>query len=348
MNTLRRTSALFWRLAVAALLRWRRAFIVISHVAVIVASNYLAFALRFDGAIPRKMVGIWADWLPLLVLLRVLVFVPFRLYEGLWRYVSIWDARNIVAAVATSSLLFFAVVRGVLGFNGYPRSIYILDSLILVLLLGGLRLGRRVYRELGHVERGKAVLVYGAGDAGEMIVRDMKNNAFYGYQPVGFIDDDQSKKGARIHGVQVLGGRARSAQIIDETQPEEVLIAIPRAGVAVLRDIVRSLEPYKVQITTLPNLSDLLDGKVAVSQIRNLAVEDLLEREPIDLDRAPIEGLIRGRRVLVTGAGGSIGSELCRQILPARAVRTRAAGTLRERPVLRRRASWRAPTLARW
>ncbi len=315
MKKLRQASVVMRKEFVSLLFRWRRLVVIWLHMAAVVAANYAAFALRFDGAIPPHAVDVWVDWIFVLVLVRGLVFVPFRLYEGLWRYVSIYDARNIAVSVTISSALFFGIVRGIAGVTAYPRSIYILDSLILVLVLCGLRLARRVYRELGHVEPRKSVLVYGAGDAGEMVVRDMRNNPFYGYQPVGFVDDDPRKKGTRIHGVRVLGGRERLGEILEKTRPDEVLIAMPQAGVEARRAIVRALEPFKVQITTLPNLSDLLDGSVAVDQIRNLAVEDLLERDPINLDKGPVERLIKGRRVLVTGAAGSIGSELCRQIL---------------------------------
>jgi FlaA1/EpsC-like NDP-sugar epimerase len=295
-------------------LRHRRILIVVLHIAIIVASNYLAFLLRFDGSIPRDQMRLWLDSLLFLIVVRAAVFLPFRLYQGLWRYVSIWDARNIAAAVLTSSVLFWAVERWGFGNTQYPRSIYVMDALILAVLLGGLRLGRRISRELGHGEAERTVLVFGAGDAGEMIVRDMNSNPSYQLRPVGFVDDDATKYGMRIHGVPVLGGRDRLPQIIAETQPKEILIAIPRADAATRRGIVRALEPYNVAITTLPDLGELLNRKVGVGQIRDLAVEDLLERDPIDLDKAPVQRLIRGQRVLVTGAGGSIGSELCRQI----------------------------------
>jgi FlaA1/EpsC-like NDP-sugar epimerase len=296
-------------------LRHRRILIVALHIAIVVASNYLAFLLRFDGSIPRDPMRMWTHSLLFLVVVRAAVFLPFRLYQGLWRYVSIWDARNIVGAVAASSLIFWVVERWIVGETGYPRSIYILDALVLTMLLGGVRLGRRIAREIGQEEGKKGVLVYGAGDAGERIVRDMHNNPSYQFRPVGFVDDDGTKHRMRIHGVPVLGGRDRLPQIIAETQPKEILIAIPRADAATRRGIVRALEPYKVPISTLPDLGELLNRKVGVEQIRDLAVEDLLERDPIDLDKAPVQRLIRGQRVLVTGAGGSIGSELCRQIL---------------------------------
>lgn len=318
MKRLRKAASNVVAEGTATILRWRRVVVIGVHLMLIVVSSYTAFALRFDGSIPKYELAIWADSLLSLVLIRMLVFVPFRLYEGLWRYVSIWDVRNIVGAVATSSLLFWVVERWVVGQTGYPRSVHVLDFLILIVLLGGIRIGRRFAKELGKEEGKKAVLVFGAGDAGEMIVRDMKNNAFYHCKPVGFVDDDGAKQGSSIHGVPVLGGRKDLHRILAATLPDEVLIAIPSAPPKTIREIVEALERYKVPITTLPNLGDVLNGSVTTSQIRNLSIEDLLVRPKVDLDPEPVSRLIRSKRVLVTGAGGSIGSEMCRQILALR------------------------------
>jgi FlaA1/EpsC-like NDP-sugar epimerase len=194
-----------------------------------------------------------------------------------------------------------------------------LDPLLLAFLCGGLRLATRIWLH-GHAtlrtrqEAGKKVLIVGAGKAGELIARDMGNNAFYHYTAVGFVDDDRSKVGQRIHGVPVLGTRKALPRIIAEQAPDEVLIAMPAVEASTVRSVVRDLERYKVPITSLPNLRDILDGAVTVNQIRRLAIEDLLPRAPVGLDEKPIRDLLAGRRVIVTGAGGSIGSELCLQI----------------------------------
>jgi FlaA1/EpsC-like NDP-sugar epimerase len=279
----------------------------------VVASNRLAFLLRFDADVPH-----WANeafwWtLPWLVAIRAVTFIPFKLYEGLWRYTSLYDLRAIAGGVGVSSLMFFLFTQTPVGPTLYPRSIFVVDALLLTLLLGGVRMSRRLSAELSRSKPEKRVLIFGAGDAGELIVRDMKHSPS-SYQPVGFIDDDASKLGHRIHGVPVLGTREDLPRILKRCQPDEVLLALPRAEPATVRSIVRSLEPFRIPIKTLPKLRDLIDGKTELSQIRSLAVEDLLARAPVGLDPGPVKHLIAGRRVLVTGAGGSIGSELCRQI----------------------------------
>jgi FlaA1/EpsC-like NDP-sugar epimerase len=293
---------------------YRRLIVVTLHLAMIFAANYVALWLRFDGVVPQDLAAKARQLLPVLLLVRGVTFVPFRLYEGLWRYTSIRDARNIVGAVATSSVLFFLVVRIGWGTYVYPRSVYIIDAVLLICFIGGVRSIRRLVRELNRPEHGRRVLVFGAGDAGEMIVRDMTRRAFYHGEPIGFVDDDRRKVGQRIHGLPVLGTRADIPAIVERERPDDVLIAMPTADAATIRAIVKALEPYKLSIKTLPNLRDVLDGKVSVSQIRKLKVEDLLPRAPVGLDPAPVRDLMAGKSVLVTGAGGSIGSELCRQI----------------------------------
>src|SRR5439155_7297557 len=203
--------------------------------------------------------------------LRAITFVPFQLYQGIWRYTSIWDLRNIVAGVGLTTAT-MCVIVALFPVPAFPRSVLIIDAVLLVSLMSGLRLARRVYRDLllGGAQSGRRILIFGAGDAGELIVRDMKNNAWYNYQPIGFIDDDREKVGGRIHGVPVLGTRNDLVSVLERERPDEVLIAIPTADPATVRSIVRLLEPFKVPIKTLPNLRDIFDGKIEVGQIRNL------------------------------------------------------------------------------
>jgi len=296
-------------------LRFRRSSAMAVQLTAVALANLAAFALRFDGAPPEWAAAACAQMLPWLLLIRGLTFVPFRLYDGLWRYAGIYDLRAIVFAVFTSSVVFAALTQSSFGPPVYPRSVFISDALLLVLMLGGLRLARRLYGESSGGGQGRRILVFGAGNAGELIVRDMNANRDCGYKPIGFVDDDQAKVGRRIHGVPVLGTRHDLKNIIAKHRPSEVLIAIPNAGPATIRTIIRALDAFKLPIKILPKLTDVIGGTVDVREIRNLAVEDLLARPPVGLDPVAVKHLIRGRRVMVTGAGGSIGSELCRQIV---------------------------------
>jgi FlaA1/EpsC-like NDP-sugar epimerase len=296
------------------LLRGRRHLIVVVHLAMAALANYLAFWMRFDGSIPSDHWRVFQSTILALVLVRGAIFLLFRLYEGLWSYTSIWDLRRIIGATACSTAVFWIGIR-VFGVVGYPRAVFLLDAVLTIALIGGARFGWRIFHDRGHLERSKHLLIYGAGDAGEMIVRDMLNNPYYEYEPIGFIDDDRSRVGRRIHGVQVLGTREALPRIMAQARPDAILVAMPRADRATMRGVVEALEPFKIPIQTLPSLRDIVGGRVTVSQIRTLSIEDLLQREPVDRDPGPVRDLIRGGRILVTGAGGSIGSELARQIM---------------------------------
>lgn len=296
------------------ILKWRRPLIITLDIGLIILANYLAFWLRFDGLIPVQEARLFLQMLPWLVVIRGTVFFLFRLNEGLWRYTGIWDLQNIVGGVFVSTLAFYGWVHWGMGLRDYPRSVFVIDSILLIGFITGVRLPRRLLREKVMYRNKKKVLIIGAGDSGERIVREMKTHASYRYQPIGFIDDEASLLDQRIHGVKVLGTRKDLSRILAEEKPEEVVLAIPKAEPALLREIIGALEPFKASIKTLPSLKDLLANKTAVSQIRSLALEDLLPRAPVDLKADAVSHMISGKRVLITGAGGSIGSELSRQI----------------------------------
>jgi len=292
-----------------------RPFIVVAHVVLVVVANYLAFWLRFDGDIPSQYWEMWTQTIPWLLAIRVLTFIPLHLYDGMWRYVGVRDLRSIVIGAFSSTALFYVLIRGALHLPAYPRSVFVVDCMLLVILLVGLRVVWRLSREHRPSTRTRRVLIYGAGDAGEMILREMLNGGDRERLPVGFVDDDPTKVGRRIHGVPVLGTRRDLTRITVEANPGEVLVAMPSAGSEVLGAIVKALEPYKLPIKTVPRLRDIIDGRVTLSQVHDLRVEDLLGRTPVGLDMEAAKELIKGKRILVTGAGGSIGSELCKQVL---------------------------------
>jgi len=295
--------------------RYRVPILLLIQVLLVVVANQAAFWLRFDGNVPSEQQPYNTSLLPLLIVTRLAVFFPMRLHQGVWRYASIWDLRNITIGVVASSTVFWAITHGALGIVLYPRSVFVIDAIVLIFLMGGVRLSRRLYAASSHTGT-RRVLIYGAGDAGEMIVRDMLS-AKFNTTPVGFVDDDIRKVGQQIHGIAVLGDRKMLPAILESYAPDELLIAIPSAAPKTLQAIVRAIEPHKIRITTLPRLHDLT-GTVDVGQIRQLQVEDLLARAPVGLEYGPVREFLSGKRILVTGAGGSIGAELCRQIAAAR------------------------------
>jgi FlaA1/EpsC-like NDP-sugar epimerase len=296
-------------------LRYRRVFIVGFHIALITLANYLAFWIRFDGVIPNQEIALFVYMIPWLIMIRSFTFLPLRLYHGLWRYTGIWDLRNVIVGVLLSTAVFFALVRWGLGILNYPLSVFIVDTLLLIFFMGGSRLAWRLYYGFRRSVRGTRILIYGAGDGGEMIVREIKNHGGrYDYEVIGFIDDNRDKVGQRIHGVPVLGGKDKLQKILQDYEIDEILLAIPSASASFVRQILTVLEPFKIPIKTLPGLARIDNGKVAVKHIQDLSVEDLLERLPIGLDVSPVQELVKGKTILITGAGGSIGSELSRQV----------------------------------
>lgn len=289
------------------------------------ATAVLAFVLRLD------MIGLeaYADSILLFVVVSVpvklITFYAMGLYRHLWQYASVGELLKIALATAVSEavivFLFFFVALPLSGIQGFPRSIPFIDGLLTLLAVGGPRLAARLARQnreqtqrRGRLVREKKVLIMGAGSAGAMIANEMRSNPQLGLVPVGFLDDDGRKHGLWIQGVPVFGGRERIPEIAQEYQVAEVIIAIPTAPGSAIREILAACSQAGVPARTVPGLFDILSGQASVSQIRDVDIEDLLRREPVQTDTSSVEAMLRNCRVLVTGAGGSIGGELCRQI----------------------------------
>jgi FlaA1/EpsC-like NDP-sugar epimerase len=287
----------------------------------VAAAWYLAFALRFDFQIPDRYEDLLSKTILLVVVLKIGVFILFGFYNHWWRYVSIRDIWSVARGVVLASFLVFVAIYLIEPVENVrlPRSVFITDTLLLLALVTGARLLARTIMERparrGLVARGKEALVVGAGDAGQLILKEMLKNRSLGYTPIGLVDDDARKKNLRVHGVRVVGTTAELPQVLAANRPDEVIIAIPSAAGESRQRIVNACRDAGVPVKTLPAVHELISGDLNLArQLRGVEVEDVLGREAVELDLASIASYLTGETVLVTGAGGSIGSELCRQI----------------------------------
>lgn len=356
------------------IIEYRQALLALVFLLQAALANYLAFLLRLDAVLPKEHFNRFILYLPLLLSIRLAFYFASGLHRGLWRYASISDMIKIVNSATLGSAFFLFLVRYAVGDQLYPRSIFVLDWLLLMIISGMTRLLLRVFREYILFDPlRKKILIVGAGDSGEMVVREMKNSPESAYEPIGFIDDDEQKKGLTIHGVTILGGIDTLSDVIRKKGPDEILIAISTDAQRIIRKVYEICKPFNVPIKKLPALTDLLEGNVSVGvklgqrlveanlatedQVREalalqkkeggrlgsklvklgciseekfiqflnrqygiahmkpISLVDLLQRDPIMTDITAVKGLICGKTVMVTGAGGSIGSELCRQII---------------------------------
>jgi FlaA1/EpsC-like NDP-sugar epimerase len=295
---------------------------VVADGALIALAWYLAFELRFDHGVPPYYDTLFKRTILIVVGIKLLVFILFGFYDRWWRYVSTRDmwgaARGVTVAslVADVTVYFASPVADV----RLPRSIAVMDWLLLLALVAGSRLVARSVFERPTpgrlVARGKEVLVVGAGEAARDTIREMHRNPQLGYTPIGLVDDDPRKKNIRIHGVRVLGSTADLPHLLRDNRPDEVLIAVPSASGEFRRAVVMTTRDEGVPVKTLPGLHELISGDIDLAaHIRPVQVEDVLGREPVDVDLASAAHCVEGKTVLVTGAGGSIGSELCRQLI---------------------------------
>ena len=296
------------------LTRYRTWLNAIFQAMLIVCSMVMAWMLRFDFGLPYRQL-LFAS-APVLVFFRMAAIAYFGLLHGWWRYTGINDAVDISKAVATGSAGFFIFMHYVLGVTNFPRSIYVLEALLTAGLLVGVRLFSRVLAESARQDQAswKKVMLIGAGFASQIIIREIKQPGS-GYAAVGCVDDDRSKWGIKIHGVPVLGNVDQLPDVVFRYQADEVLIAVPSATGKEMQRFVEICQQAEVKFRTVPALRDLISGQVIVNQIREVNLEDLLGRDPVEIDLESVRQQLENQVVLVTGAAGSIGSELCRQIL---------------------------------
>jgi FlaA1/EpsC-like NDP-sugar epimerase len=292
-----------------------------------VCSAVAAFLLRFDFSIPAIQLRNLAFALPVWLIIKIVVFRVVKLDRGLWRYVSVIDIVRIAAGNLLATVLGGGLIL-MFGPRGFPRSIYALDFIVCLLGTSGLRLAVRIFQELALSAQSsksaeKNVFIYGAGDAGIGLLKEIRNNPKLLYRVVGFIDDQNEKKGLRVAGVPVLGGGEKIAMLAERHKISTILIAIPSATGAAMTRILQLCHTARAECKTVPGLAEMIESQGMAGQIREVAVEDLLGRTAIRLQEDLIRKTIEDKVILVTGAAGSIGSELCRQIArfrPARIV----------------------------
>ncbi|MGD9573591.1 MAG: polysaccharide biosynthesis protein [Thermoleophilia bacterium] len=286
----------------------------------VVAAWWLAFYFRFDGDVPGRYERLFAATVGIVVLMKLAVFVAMRFYTKWWRFTSLRDLQAIVIATVVSSLIVTAVLSQWRPDDvvPVPRGVLVFDLVLTLTFIGGARFAVRSVIERPPrselVSSGREVLICGAGDAGNTLLREMKRNRELGYTPVGLIDDDPRKRRLRVQGTRVRGTRADLPRVLREVHVDEVIIAMPSAPGLVRQEIVEVCRQAGVPCATLPGLPELITGDVTVSQLREVRVEDVLGRAPVEIDFARVARYLNGRSVLVTGAGGSIGRELCRQV----------------------------------
>jgi FlaA1/EpsC-like NDP-sugar epimerase len=290
---------------------------------------FLSYLIRFEGKIPPEVILNIKYTIWLIIPFKLLIFFNFKLYKGMWRYTSINDLLNLIKATFVSSTIIILVILYVRRFEGYPRSVFIIDAFLTLFFIGGIRLFIRLVHQtptsdltsMGRFsffqntrEGLKRLFIIGAGDAGEKILRELRDNPRLKYQVVGFVDDDRRKHGMHIHGVPVLGDINQILQLAKEYEVDELLIAIASSTRKEMRQIVDLCKETGLKYKIIPGMGELIDGRLTIKSIRDVAYEDLMGRETVQLETEKIGEYLKDKTILVTGAGGSIGAELCRQI----------------------------------
>lgn len=307
--------------------RIRNRYLLIGDVFLSLVSVLASYLIRLEliAIFPTYQVSLL--WMfGVVAVIKPLVYYFFGIYRRVWRYASIRELVLILSAVTTASMIVSGIMIGLVAcglFIGFPRSVLVIDWLLSLAFVGGMRFVFRLLAEGTSTaatgkqaipRRKKCALVIGAGDAGAMVVREMQKNPQLNLKPIGFLDDDPAKQDSKIHGVPVLAPLDQTDNILDKYHVDEVIIAIPSASGKVLRKVTEICQRRGIAFRTMPGIYELLGGAVSVSRLREVDIADLLRREPVRMDTEALGKALEDKIVLVTGAGGSIGSELCRQI----------------------------------
>jgi len=301
------------------LLQEHSAIVLVLHICLVFGSLLLSWLLRFEFHFRDPFIVLNAA--PILVFCRLAAMKQFRLLHGHWRYTDLEDATDIAKATLVGSIAFFLIMRPLLHVLQFPLSVYIIEAALSAGAVAGVRIAFRVMADAavritsGHGR--KQILVIGAGFAGQMVLRELQYSNSE-YWVVGCLDDDSTKQGLKIQGKRVLGRVEQLAEIASEHAVTEVLIAVPSATKAQMRRFVNRCEAAGLKFSTVPSLQDLLSGKAKIIDLREVKLDDLLGRDPVSIDLDAVQSVVHGRVIVVTGAAGSIGSELCRQILQYR------------------------------
>ncbi|MEW6408954.1 MAG: nucleoside-diphosphate sugar epimerase/dehydratase [Nitrospirota bacterium] len=300
----------------------RTVFFILGDGLLLSIALYLAFYLRFDGNIEPQYINKFLNYLLVFLSVKYIIFAMFRLYHMSWSYVGFYELFDILKANTVSLFFLLGIIFMLWShslFKGFPRSIPLIDYGIALMFIAMFRSSKRFY---GQIRSGinqtdtKRTLIIGAGNAGEQIVRDMRRQKDSPYVPIGFIDDDVMKQGVYIQGVKVQGNRENIARIVEKLKVDLVLLAIPSASSRDIRSILSHVRESSVkEIKTIPGFNELVSWNISLSDIKEVRVEDIIGREQVSIDKKFVNSFIQGKTVLVTGAGGSIGSELVRQIL---------------------------------
>jgi len=288
----------------------------VTDIVAVILAWWLAYLFRFNFEIPSLYLASFEGTLPWVIPIQAASFFCFGLYREVWRYVSLHDLRRILYAVLTAATVAPLALFMLQILVGVPRSVLLLDPILLLVLMGGSRLTYRLWKEKRlfgkNALRGKPVLVLGAGGAAVRLLKELSHSVEW--RVVGLLDDDPTKRSKILDGVQVLGQIADLPVLIEKLGVSHAIIAMPSATHRERRRALDACSAAGVKALTVPSYDDLISGKITVSQIRNVELDDLLGRNPVALDNDGLYGLLAGKTVLVSGAGGSIGSELCRQI----------------------------------